>query len=125
MKILRKVLLKNRQILRPMQTNLAILGAVGLSLFGTLIITGDGAVDIDVSKYPSEAGYVLLWGGIAVASMMGIDNIYRLISRLKRQGRINITEMATRFKLRFKNRVPRDDSLLARIRECEEPATKP
>jgi len=118
--MLHRILLMNRRLLKIIQPSLLLLGAIVVCLLGGMILSGDGVLEIDVSKFPSGSGYVVLCVGTLAVCMIGIDSIYRIIFTLKKRLSKNISELPSRFKLRFKNR-SNDNSLLARIRECEKP----
>jgi TRAP-type C4-dicarboxylate transport system permease small subunit len=108
----------NRRLLKLIQPSLLLLGAIVVCLFGAMILSGDGTLELDVSRFPLGTGYVVLCAGTLAVCMIGIDSIYRVIFSLKKRFSKNISELPSRFKLRFKNQ-SNDDSLLARIRECE------
>ena len=116
--MLRYILLMNRKLLKLIQPSLFVVGCAFMCIFGAMIMSSTNTIEIDTSKFPIWLGYVIFYGGMLAISMVGIDFAYRLVFSLKRRFNKNINNLPSRFKLRFKNR-SNDNSLLARIRECE------
>ena len=116
--MLRLILLKNRKLLKLIKPTIFSLGCALICVFGAMIISGDGTIKVDVSRFPVWVGYVFLYSGFVALCMFVIDWGYSSYRNFRKVTRKNIGELPSRFKLRFTNRSS-DKALLDKIRECE------